>query len=461
MLKHFALFALLIVLTLSCEDSREMDENGNPYPDMQLTTFEERLSYGLGADWGASLQSIPEEMYNLFNRLELENGFVSGLNHTVEDRPECDSILQNALSSGMIDTTTADMYSVSNCYGFILGDLMRKSLESKDALSVVDLDIAKKGFAHSLYQIDTLIDLQERGKMIADFYNDMNKKKSEALMEKAKSFENAIIGPSGYVLIQEKEGTGEQVNPEMEYLMVFTMINANGDTLMSTISDLEADNSTNALDIKGSDVVDGWKMATSNMKLGGKYTVYLPYDLAYGENGLPNPRGNGYYIEPFSALIISSEVLDQQPPNTFAIERGEKIIAEAKAKSNVFVGKSGFVLETIKEGTGPKIKPGSDVQAQYVLINSRGEQLENSYMASMQGRPAPAFSLNGVIQGWQEGVPEMKKGGKYRLYVPYNLAYGETGNQGIPPYETLTFEMEILEVGEPGTLVKPNPMGGM
>ena len=100
-------------------------------------------------------------------------------------------------------------------------------------------------------------------------------------------------------------------------------------------------------------------------------------------------------------------------------------------------------------------------KAHYVLMNSRGEQLENSYMASMQGRPAPAFSLNGVIQGWQEGVPEMKKGGKYRLYVPYNLAYGETGNQGIPPYETLTFEMEILEVGEPGTLLKPNPMGGM
>jgi FKBP-type peptidyl-prolyl cis-trans isomerase len=95
-------------------------------------------------------------------------------------------------------------------------------------------------------------------------------------------------------------------------------------------------------------------------------------------------------------------------------------------------------------------------------MDSRGEVIENSYMGAMQGRPAPIFSLNGVIKGWQEGVTEMQKGGRYRLYLPYNLAYGENGNQGIPPYETLTFEMEILNFGEAGSLQPANPsMGGM
>jgi len=231
---------------------------------------------------------------------------------------------------------------------------------------------------------------------------------------------------------------------------------------MSTVSDPMADAESNSLEIAGADIVEGWKLATEHMKVGGKYSVYLPYELAYGEKGLPSPRGDGYYINPYTGLIISSQILAQQERNSFAIERGEKVIEIAKQKPNTKVGASGYVLETLEEGTGPKVKPGSDVQAHYILMDSRGEVIENSYMGAMQGRPAPIFSLNGVIKGWQEGVPEMKKGGRYRLYVPYNLAYGETGNQGIPPYETLTFEMEILNFGEAGSLQQANPMmGGM
>lgn len=49
----------------------------------------------------------------------------------------------------------------------------------------------------------------------------------------------------------------------------------------------------------------------------------------------------------------------------------------------------------------------------------------------------------------------MRKGGRYKLVLPYDLAYGESGNGGIPPFETLTFEMEIIDFGKEGTLVQP------
>lgn len=463
MKKTITLFAAGLILLACGQKERDFDENGIPYPDVQLNTFEERLSYGLGADMGSNSQNMPEEMFILFDKTEIEAGFVSGMKGEGGERTECDEILQNAFSSPEgIDTTANDMSAVSNCYGFILGKMTRKSLESKDALDMVDIDLAKKGFAHALFAVDTLIDLEERGQMIADFNNDMNKKKGEKMMENAKSLPNAVLGTSGYVLIEEIPGTGAAIDPTMEYRIIYTMMNANGDTLMSTISDPSADPESNALEVAGADIVEGWKMATEHMKVGGKYSVYLPYELGYGEKGLPSPRGDGYYINPFTGLIISSQILAQQERNSFAIQRGEKVIAIAKEKPNTKVGASGYVLETIEEGTGAKVKPGSDVQAHYILMDSRGEVLENSYMGAMQGRPAPIFSLNGVIQGWQEAVPEMKKGGRYRLYLPYNLAYGENGNQGIPPYETLTFEMEILDFGEAGSLQQANPMmGGM
>ena len=63
-----------------------------------------------------------------------------------------------------------------------------------------------------------------------------------------------------------------------------------------------------------------------------------------------------------------------------------------------------------------------------------------------RGQPID-FPVNGVIQGWQEALQLMKTGSKWKLFVPYNLAYGERGaGADIGPYETLIFEVELLKV---------------
>lgn len=455
-MKKLVVFSILALSFISCgSKEREFDEFGIPYPDLTLNSFEERLSYSIGADMATNFKRLPEEMFEILNKRELEFGFLDGLKGTSGERNECDEMLRAAFGSqNGIDTSNNSMKEISNCYGFIFGDMTHSSLKGKDALEIILPEFAAKGFAHALFEVDTLIELDERNKMIADFNNDMNRKKSEKLIAEVSKFPNVIIDDAGYVFQEVKKGNGERIDPSNEYVMIYTMMSANRDTLMSTILDPNADDVSNALEIMGSDIVEGWRMATRYMEIDGEYIVYLPFDLAYGEQGLKNPYSPGFYIQPYSGLIISSRILQQGEKFGFVKNRGEKIITEAKSRPNTKVGASGWVLETITAGSGPKVKPGSDVKAHYVLIDSQGEVVENSYQGQMQGRPAPSFSLNGVISAWKEAVPEMQKGGRYRLFAPYSVAYGEQGNQRILPYETLTFEMEILEFGDPGSLTE-------
>jgi FKBP-type peptidyl-prolyl cis-trans isomerase len=104
---------------------------------------------------------------------------------------------------------------------------------------------------------------------------------------------------------------------------------------------------------------------------------------------------------------------------------------------------SGLKIEDNVVGTGKQCPPGARVKVHYRGTLMNGTEFDSSYS---RNQPIE-FPLGGVIQGWQEGVPGMKVGGKRRLTIPYKLAYGEAGSPpDIPPRSDLIFEIELLEV---------------
>lgn len=123
-------------------------------------------------------------------------------------------------------------------------------------------------------------------------------------------------------------------------------------------------------------------------------------------------------------------------------EASAKFFAALKDKKGVIATPSGLNYEIIKEGTGPFPKPTDVVKVHYTGTLVDGTVFDSSVE---RGEPVE-FPLNGVIPGWTEGVQKINKGGKIKLYVPYQLAYGEEGRPPtIPPAATLIFEVELLD----------------
>lgn len=106
----------------------------------------------------------------------------------------------------------------------------------------------------------------------------------------------------------------------------------------------------------------------------------------------------------------------------------------------------GLKVEDLTVGTGAEAMAGENVSVHYTGWLTNGTKFDSSYD---HGGPF-SFPLGAgqVIKGWDEGVAGMKVGGKRRLTIPPELAYGsaEVGGGIIPPNSTLIFEVELLAV---------------
>src|SRR5256714_4616310 len=107
--------------------------------------------------------------------------------------------------------------------------------------------------------------------------------------------------------------------------------------------------------------------------------------------------------------------------------------------------KSGLKYQDLKEGAGDAAKAGDTVEVHYVGTLTDGKKFDSS-----RDRDEPfVFKLGAgkVIKGWDEGVAGMKAGGKRKLTIPPELAYGKRGAGNVIPADaTLVFEVELLKI---------------
>ncbi|MFT7388751.1 MAG: FKBP-type peptidyl-prolyl cis-trans isomerase FklB [Candidatus Endobugula sp.] len=142
--------------------------------------------------------------------------------------------------------------------------------------------------------------------------------------------------------------------------------------------------------------------------------------------------------------VIQERMKEQQAVKAKAAAgEGEAFLAENADRDDIHVTDTGLQYEIITQGDGDLPTATSTVRTHYrgTLIN--GTEFDSSY-----SRNEPTeFPVNGVIAGWTEALQLMPVGSKWKLYVPYSLAYGENGAGGaIGPFQALVFELELLAI---------------
>lgn len=157
---------------------------------------------------------------------------------------------------------------------------------------------------------------------------------------------------------------------------------------------------------------------------------------------------------PYNLEEIGPKVQEymQAKQTAYITKLKEKNLGEAKAffdklkeNKNVVELPDGLRYEIVQPGTGAYPKPDDNVK-----VNYTGKLINGQVFDSSVERNQPAeFKLNEVIPGWTEGLQKINKGGKIKLYVPPQLAYGDEPRPGIPPGSVLIFDVDLLDINPP------------
>jgi FKBP-type peptidyl-prolyl cis-trans isomerase len=189
----------------------------------------------------------------------------------------------------------------------------------------------------------------------------------------------------------------------------------------------------------------GKKMGLSELGFSKAEIDAMIKGLSAAADGKDSP----YELEKIGPLV---DQFMQKKQTAYETKLKEKSLAEntafftkLKENKNVQELPDGLRYEIVKPGTGAYPKADDTVKVHYT-----GTLLDGTVFDSSVERNEPAvFSLKEVIPGWTEGIQKINKGGKIKLYVPPQLAYGDEGRPGIPPGSTLIFDVELLDINPP------------
>lgn len=142
--------------------------------------------------------------------------------------------------------------------------------------------------------------------------------------------------------------------------------------------------------------------------------------------------------------LLTSCLKDHEENYEENLKKGQEYLATNALREGVVTTQSGLQYEVLREGNKDGKRPTA---ADQVRCYYTGTFIDGKVFDLCNAPSDPiVFPLSGVIRGWTEGLQYMTEGSKYRFVIPYQLAYGTAGVGPIPPYSTLIFEVELIEV---------------
>ncbi|MEM6347927.1 MAG: FKBP-type peptidyl-prolyl cis-trans isomerase [Bacteroidota bacterium] len=264
--------------------------------------------------------------------------------------------------------------------------------------------------------------------------------------------------PEGIFYIMDNQVDGPKPQPGQHVKVHYT-----GKFLDGRKFDSSVDRDTPfAFEVGAKQVIPGWDMGLQLFSVGQKGTLYLPPELAYGE------QGAGDAIPPNASLVFEIELLEIMDAaglkkHQEEEEKRQRAMIEAFIEKQMAIDlplikkwgtDQGLILQRTesglhylmeKEGTGGHATAGSQVTVHYT-----GKLLNGQVFDSSHSRNQPiSFTLGvgQVIQGWDEGISLFQEGGKGTLLIPSILGYGPRDMGSIPPNSVLIFDIELVKVG--------------
>lgn len=245
----------------------------------------------------------------------------------------------------------------------------------------------------------------------------------EFLEENAQS-EDVTVTESGlqYRIIEEGDG----LSPSDESIAIIHVLSTRVDG--SVLTDTYEQDQPAVLPVNN--LLPGLSEGLKLMNRGATYEFVLPSELTLNNFGQP-PQG----VPQGAALIFEIELLESDP----------EFLQTNAQREDVEVSESGLQYRVIEEGTGSTPGPDSEVR-----VNYTGKLIYGAIFDQTAENTPAEFTIDGVIEGFGEGLQLMSEGSTYEFFIPGELAYGDQPPQqsGIYPGATLVFEVELVSIGD-------------
>ncbi len=260
---------------------------------------------------------------------------------------------------------------------------------------------------------------------------------------------------SGLIFIEEKKGRGPHPKTDDMVSVNLTVRLIDGTKIFSS------EDRGEAFEYKYGENFDtkGLEEGVGMLRKGAKATLIVPHQIAYGA------ESRGQMIPPYSAIVYDVELVSMRSKDAYDKERKEmqeqqqviedQRINSEKTKRNNYLRENNITVEPTatglyyietEKGTGPLAMSGNTVYVHYT-----GKLLDGTVFDSSVERGEPfsfRLGVGQVIKGWDEAIAMMNKGGKATLIIPSEIAYGTRDSGSIPPYSTLVFDVELLDIEE-------------